>query len=65
MKSNSVSYDLPDHLISRYTPILPIRRKSNPLKAYKHGLRQGISQEAPSHFQIKNVKVLDRAQKDK
>jgi hypothetical protein len=64
MKSIGISDDLPDYLQSKYSVFNPHHRASSASKAYRSELRQGISSEAPNHFQVSHVPILTATMKN-
>lgn len=59
-----ISSDLPDYLRTSFSPVGPIVSHVSS-KDYKTGLRVGVSQESPRHFQGRFTHVLSNDDKNK
>ena len=64
MKSIGISDDLPEYLKSKYSVSNPKRKIATAHKAYKPVLHQGVSEESPLNFKIKNIPVLNNTLKN-
>ena len=60
----TISKDLPDYLHSRYSNISRIRTRIEG-KSHKPPLNNGISEQAPDFFRLKNVPILTKQLRNK